>query len=43
MASARPDQSWQPLYEIGGISAVVFVVLVLGWKLIRLGTTAHAR
>lgn len=29
MASARPDLSWQPLYRIGGISAVVFVVLVL--------------
>ena len=29
MACARPDLSWQPLYRIGGISAVVFVVLVL--------------
>ena len=29
MASARPDLSWQPLCRIGGISAVVFVVLVL--------------
>ena len=29
MASARPDLSWQPLYKIGGISALVFVVLVL--------------
>ncbi|MHA6508401.1 hypothetical protein [Tessaracoccus sp. Y1736] len=29
MASARPDLSWQPLYRIGGISAVVFVLLVL--------------
>ena len=29
MQSARPDLTWQPLYKIGGISAWVFVAMVL--------------
>lgn len=29
MASARPDVSWHPLFRVGGVAALVFVLLVL--------------